>query len=93
MDRRPASRSWNDVVSMAANDERMDPRREAAYAIVREDDYASEAPTLEHHITVKCVVWTLERAKAEVDRLNALNAEKGCRYFWQYTRVDRRESE
>jgi hypothetical protein len=27
--------------------------------------------------------------EAEVERLNELNADKNCLYFWQYTRVDR----
>lgn len=74
------------------DDNRMDPRREAAYAIVRIEDRSDERP-IEDCVTVRSVVWTLERAKAEVNRLNGLNAEKGCRYFWQYTRVDRRDSQ
>jgi hypothetical protein len=36
--------------------------------------------------TVKEIVTTREAAEAEVERLNKLNAEKGCRYFWQQTR-------
>jgi hypothetical protein len=31
-------------------------------------------------------------AEAEVQRLQELNADKGARYLWQYTRVDRRSS-
>ena len=37
-------------------------------------------------ITVTSVVPTLEEAAAEVDRLNALNADKGATYFWMATR-------
>ena len=37
-------------------------------------------------VTVKEIVATGEAAEAEVERLNNLNAEKGCRYFWQQTR-------
>ena len=37
-------------------------------------------------VTVKEIVTTREAAEAEVERLNKLNAEKGCRYFWQQTR-------
>ena len=37
-------------------------------------------------VTVKEIVATREAAEAEVERLNNLNAEKGCCYFWQQTR-------
>jgi len=37
-------------------------------------------------VTVKEIVTTKESAEAEVERLNKLNGEKGCRYFWQQTR-------
>ena len=37
-------------------------------------------------VTVKEIVPTRQAAEAEVERLNNLNAEKGCRYFWQQTR-------
>src|SRR5205809_523724 len=40
-------------------------------------------------ITVKKVVWTQEVAEREVRRLNALNADKGCVYYWQLTRLER----
>jgi hypothetical protein len=40
-------------------------------------------------ITVKEVLPTLEDAEREVQRLNALNAEKGCTYLWQVTRFFR----
>lgn len=36
---------------------------------------------------VKEVVATAEEARREVVRLNALNAGKGCRYYWQATHV------
>jgi hypothetical protein len=38
-------------------------------------------------VTVKEVLLSQERAEVEVERLNKLNSEKGCRYFWQYTRL------
>ena len=41
-------------------------------------------------MTVKHVVWSQDEAEAEVSRLNELNADKGCQYFCQYTRIDRR---
>ena len=43
--------------------------------------------SLEHQVTVKEVLWSLELAEAEVARLNQLNADKGCRYVWQATRL------
>lgn len=38
-------------------------------------------------VTVKEVVLGLAAAKREVERLNGLNESKGCRYFWQSTRL------
>jgi len=55
-------------------------------AIVRIDEFDSSV-TLEDMITVKEVVWSIEQAEAEVSRLNELNESKGCRYFWQTTRL------
>jgi hypothetical protein len=58
------------------------------YAIVRceADDYPNPDPAA--RITVKKIVWTEDRAEAEVVRLNALGAEKGVRYFVQMTRLE-----
>ena len=56
------------------------------FAIVRIDEEYS-AVALENRITVKEIVWSLEEAEAEVARLNELNGSKGCRYFWQTTRL------
>ena len=55
------------------------------YAVIRIDNYSAAA--LEDNITVKEIVWSLEEAEAEVARLNELNDSKGCRYFWQLTRL------
>lgn len=60
-----------------------------AYAIVRVDD---EAPSDEERFTVRRIVWDQDLAESELKRLAELNADKSCRYFWQYTRVDRRSS-
>lgn len=38
-------------------------------------------------VTVKEVVLSVDEAKREVERLNRLNESKGCRYYWQSTRV------
>src|SRR5579871_3468889 len=58
------------------------------YAVVRVDAFHGPDVPLEHRITVKKIVCSLECAKAEVERLNELNAGKQCTYFWQYTRLD-----
>lgn len=60
---------------------------DSAYAVVRVDH---DAPTDEERFTVRRIVWDEEAAEAEVRRLSELNSGKGCGYFWQYTRVDRR---
>lgn len=55
------------------------------FAIVRIDEqFASVSSSLRDIITVKEIVWTLEKAEAEVAQLNG---SKGCKYFWQTTRV------
>ncbi len=60
---------------------------EPAYAIVRVDH---DSPTDEERFTVRRIVWDEQLAESEVRRLSEVNADKGCAYFWQYTRVDRR---
>jgi hypothetical protein len=42
-----------------------------------------------HHITVKEVLPTWAEAEHEVQRLNTLNAEKGCVYFASLARYFR----
>jgi hypothetical protein len=60
---------------------------EQAFAIVRIDDAWTDDAPMKSRIAIKQIVWTLEEAEEQVVRLNALNAEKGCEYFWQTTRV------
>lgn len=62
---------------------------DAAFAVVRLDEGPGDDTG---RITVKEIFWTLEHAEQEVARLNELNADKGCRYFWTPTRVVRRDS-
>jgi hypothetical protein len=62
------------------------PRQEV-YAVVRVDQFHSPDTPWEHRITVKEVVTDAGLAQAEVDRLNALNKDKGCVYFKQMTRL------
>lgn len=56
---------------------------EHVFAIVRFDRF------LEHDnsFTVKEIVRTQEEAESEVKRLNEVNADKDCTYFWQTTRL------
>jgi hypothetical protein len=64
-----------------------------AYAVVRVDlfqmrEKLPDDPNV--YVTVKEIVWTLEEAESEVERLDQLKADKDCRYAWQYVRVRRR---
>src|SRR4051812_38006885 len=78
------------------------PRYLAGYAVIRIDDGPLDDPssarefTLDgvalpapgpSNVSVKEVVITAEEARQEVIRLNALNAGKGCKYFWQATHI------
>ncbi len=36
-----------------------------------------------YSVTVKEIVTTNDEAQPEVERLNELNANKGCRYYWE----------
>ena len=62
------------------------PRR--GYAIVRIDLFQSDDIPWKNKITVKKVVSSEDLAENEVARLNLLNADKGCQYFWQITWID-----
>ena len=62
-------------------------RNEPAFAIVRIDIFQDRDDA---RFTVTRVVWTEEAAEKEVQRLNAVNADMGCRYVWQSTRVEAR---
>ena len=74
----------------------------AAFAVIRIDPGPLDFPSLvtefciddvnvptagPWNVKVKEVVLTAEEARSEVMRLNALNAGKGCRYFYQATHV------
>ncbi len=63
---------------------------ETVYAIMRIDTYPGvpeDQIRVEDQVTVKEVVWSQALAEREVARLNRINAEKGCRYFWRTTRL------
>ena len=76
------------------------PRYLAGIAVIRIDDGSLDHPSSVRefmidgvalpapgpsNVSVKEVVITAEEARQEVIRLNAINAGKGCRYFWQAT--------
>ncbi len=54
-------------------------RKVLLHAVVRHDEYAED---ITNAITVVAVVPTKQEAEQEVDRLNQVNAEKRCSYFW-----------
>ncbi len=63
------------------------------YAVVRVDTFQVEEMPIEEFdwhslVTVKKVVWDQGTAEQEVKRLNSLNDDKGCIYFWQITRLE-----
>jgi DNA-binding PadR family transcriptional regulator len=58
--------------------------KETVYAIVRIDRYVSNSAD---SITVKEIVRSQAIAESEVERLNRINADKECLYFWQATRL------
>lgn len=57
---------------------------EHVYAIVRFDRFAD---TPENSFTMKEIVRSQAIAESEVNRLNEVNADKDCMYFWQTTRL------
>jgi len=57
------------------------------YAILRYDEFQDPASPIENRVTVTRVVRDEATARAEVQRLSDLNAEKGSRYYWQATRL------
>lgn len=67
-----------------------------AYAVLRVDHYLAPAAPWEYkgvlaagpgNVKVKEVLMDAEEARREVVRLNQLNAEKDCTYYWQSCRL------
>jgi hypothetical protein len=58
-----------------------------AYAVLRYDSFHDTSTPIENLVTVMRVLLDEATARAEVERLNALNGEKGCKYFVQITRI------
>jgi len=59
------------------------------FAIIRVDDFHDLEVSPETKITITKIVLTRETAEAEVARLNKLNSNKGCIYFYTITRIER----
>jgi hypothetical protein len=58
------------------------------YAVVRYETDADENTPIDLRVTVKKVVVDPHHAEEEVKRLNNLNKEKNCYYFYQVTRFE-----
>jgi hypothetical protein len=56
------------------------------FAIIRVE--TSGDYSWQNRVTVTKIMKDEEMAKQEVERLNKLNAEKGCLYFLQITRME-----
>jgi hypothetical protein len=65
----------------------MHKENEGVFAILRYDGFHGTDAPVETAVTVKELVRSQAIAEAEVARLNALNADKNVRYWWQYTRL------
>ena len=59
-----------------------------AWAILRVAAAGRKDTPFSRLVTVKKVVLTEAYARAEVERLNVLNAGKGCQYVAQLTELD-----
>jgi hypothetical protein len=64
------------------------------YAIVRFDYFQHDIDTenVENAIAITKVVWDMDTAQAEVARLNEVNKDKDCIYFWRAARLQRRDA-
>lgn len=58
-----------------------------AFAVLRLDSYANGT----YNLTIKEIVWSLDEAEKEIKRLAEINGHKGCTYFWQPTRVRKKD--
>lgn len=57
------------------------------YAIVRVDLFQTDDVPWDVRVRVKNIQRSAESAEEEVRRLNQINADKDCVYFWQETRL------
>lgn len=67
---------------------------EHVFVVIRfETEPAHSDQAIEQRITATCAFWSKEEAEAEVDRLNRINQDKGCVYFWEVARLSCRQGE
>lgn len=57
------------------------PNLGRAFPIIR-IDFPLDTEEPEHSVKIVRVYFDEEVAKSEVDRLNSVNAEKGCKYYY-----------
>lgn len=57
------------------------------FVILRLDHFHRADLPLKDKVNAVKVMWTQEAAEAEVERLNRLNSEKQCEYFWTVSRL------
>jgi hypothetical protein len=75
------------MMSMQDAVDRLEARRQV-YVILRVDSFQEADVPMERKVTAKKVVWSEEVARAEVERLNALQSDRGSYYFWQLSRLE-----
>ena len=61
-------------------------QKRQVFAVIRVDEFQGLDAPIESKVTVTQIVSTEEIAEREVERLARVNADKGCRYYWQATR-------
>ena len=57
------------------------------FAVIRFDRFLSDLQPVQRSFTVKEIVFSQREAESEVERLNRLNKEKDCEYFFQPARL------
>ncbi len=76
------------------------PTYKQGYAVIRVDNWGNEGHVDEYtidgetlpapgpaNVKVKEIVFDAREAQNEVMRLNSLNEDKDCRYYWQSTHM------
>jgi hypothetical protein len=59
-----------------------------AYAIIRIDEHEKTNLQKKYLVMVKKIVWSMQIAVNEVQRLNELQKDKTSYYCWQQTKID-----
>jgi hypothetical protein len=63
-----------------------------AFVVIRIDEFMAKY-SVEDQIAAVKAYWNPEDAQQEVERLNKLNGDKGCHYFWQVVRIEKKKRE